>query len=90
MHGKKEPQYVHPSLEPILRETYSVCVYQEQVIKLLTDIAGYTAGEADNVRRGISKKSEKVLIKHREIFAKGAAEKSGLTRAGVGCRFGMR
>ena len=80
MHGKKEPQYVHPSLEPILRETYSVCVYQEQVIKLLTDIAGYTAGEADDVRRGISKKSEKVLIKHREIFAKGAAEKSGLTR----------
>jgi DNA polymerase III subunit alpha len=80
MHGKKEPQYVHPALEPILRETYSVCVYQEQVIKLLTDIAGYTAGEADDVRRGISKKSEKVLIKHREIFAKGAAEKSGLTR----------
>jgi DNA polymerase III subunit alpha len=80
MHGRKEPQYVHPSLEPILRETYSVCVYQEQVIKLLTDIAGYTAGEADDVRRGISKKSEKVLIKHREIFAKGAAQKSGLTR----------
>jgi DNA polymerase III subunit alpha len=80
MHGKKDPQYVHPALEPILRETYSVCVYQEQVIKLLTDIAGYTAGEADDVRRGISKKSEKVLIKHREIFAKGAAQKSGLTR----------
>ncbi len=56
------------------------CVYQEQVILLLTEIAGYTAGEADNVRRGISKKSEKVLIQHREIFAKGAAEKSGLTR----------
>ncbi len=57
------------------------CVYQEQVILLLTDIAGYTAGEADNVRRAISKKSEKTLIQHREIFAKGAAERSGIKRA---------
>ncbi len=80
MHGKKEPQYVHPSLEPILDETYGISVYQEQVIRLLTDIAGYTAAEADNVRRGISKKSEKVLVQHREIFAKGAAEKSGIKR----------
>ncbi|MCS6845140.1 MAG: DNA polymerase III subunit alpha [Caldilineales bacterium] len=80
MHGKKQAEYVHPVLEPILAETYGVCVYQEQVIKLLTDIAGYTAAEADNVRRAISKKSEKVLVQHREIFAKGAAEKSGLTR----------
>ncbi|HSN75295.1 MAG TPA: DNA polymerase III subunit alpha [Anaerolineae bacterium] len=80
MHGKKQAEYVHPALEPILAETYGISVYQEQVIQLLTEIAGYTAGEADNVRRGISKKSEKVLIQHREIFAKGAAEKSGLTR----------
>ena len=79
MHGKKEAEYVHPSLEPILGETYGVCVYQEQVIRLLTDIAGYTASEADNVRRGISKKSEKTLIQHREIFAKGAASTSAIT-----------
>lgn len=79
MHGKKQAEYVHPTLEPILAETYGVCVYQEQVIQLLTQIAGYTAGEADNVRRAISKKSEKVLIQHREIFAKGAAQKSGVT-----------
>ena len=57
------------------------CVYQEQVIRLLTDIAGYTAAEADNVRRAISKKSEKTLIQHREIFAKGAAERSRLKRS---------
>ncbi|HNS01687.1 MAG TPA: DNA polymerase III subunit alpha [Anaerolineae bacterium] len=80
MHGKKEAEYVHPALEPILAETYGVCVYQEQVILLLTDIAGYTASEADNVRRAISKKSEKTLLQHREIFAKGAAQKSGLKR----------
>ncbi|MFZ2488884.1 MAG: DNA polymerase III subunit alpha [Anaerolineae bacterium] len=80
MHGKKQAEYVHPALEPILSETYGVCVYQEQVMQLLTDIAGYTGGEADNVRRAISKKSEKTLLQQREVFAKGAAAKSGLTQ----------
>ncbi|HEX9115238.1 MAG TPA: DNA polymerase III subunit alpha [Anaerolineae bacterium] len=81
LHGEKKPEYVHPALEPILAETMAVCVYQEQVIQILTDIAGYTAGEADLVRRGISKKKKSVLEQHREIFAKGAAEKSGISRA---------
>ena len=58
-----------------------VCVYQEQVIQILADVAGYTPGEADLVRRGISKKSKKTLDEHREIFAKGSAAKSGLKRA---------
>ncbi|MFN2166084.1 MAG: DNA polymerase III subunit alpha, partial [Anaerolineae bacterium] len=81
MHGESEAQYVHPTLEPILGETYGICVYQEQVIQLLTDIAGYTPGEADLVRRGISKKKERVLQEHREIFARGAAQRSGLSRS---------
>ncbi len=80
MHGRQEAEYVHPVLEPILGETYGICVYQEQVIRLLTDIAGYTAAEADNVRRGISKKSEKTLIQHREIFAAGSRTQVGLSR----------
>ena len=80
MHGRQEAEYVHPVLEPILGETYGICVYQEQVIRLLTDIAGYSAAEADNVRRGISKKSEKVLIQHREIFAQGSKARVGLSR----------
>jgi DNA polymerase-3 subunit alpha len=80
LHGEKEPAYVHPLLEPILAETMGVCVYQEQVIQILTDVAGYTAGEADLVRRGISKKARKVLDEHREIFARGARQKSGLKR----------
>lgn len=80
LHGEKTPQYVHPILEPILAETMGVCVYQEQVIQILADIAGYTPGEADLVRRGISKKSKKTLDEHREIFARGAAQKSGLSR----------
>ncbi len=80
LHGEQEARYGHPLLEPILAETMGVCVYQEQVIQILTDIAGYTAGEADLVRRGISKKSKKVLDEHREIFAKGAKKRSGLKR----------
>ena len=80
LHGEQEPQYVHPILAPILAETMGVCVYQEQVIQILADIAGYTPGEADLVRRGISKKSKKTLDEHREIFAQGAKKKSGLKR----------
>ena len=80
LHGEKKPQYVHSILASILAETMGVCVYQEQVIQILADIAGYTPGEADLVRRGISKKSEKTLKEHREIFARGAAEKSKLSR----------
>ena len=79
LHGEKEPQYRHPILEPILAETMGVCVYQEQVIQILTDVAGYTPGEADLVRRGISKKAKKVLDEHRPKFAEGAAAKSHLT-----------
>src|SRR5512139_748081 len=80
LHGEKEPEYVHPILTPILAETMGVCVYQEQVIQILADIAGYTPGEADLVRRGISKKSKKTLDEHREIFAQGSEKKSGLKR----------
>jgi DNA polymerase-3 subunit alpha len=80
LHHEKEPTYAHPLLEPILAETMGVCVYQEQVIQILTDVAGYTAGEADLVRRGISKKAKKVLDEHREIFARGARQRSGLKR----------
>lgn len=80
LHGEKQPEYVHKVLEPILSETMGVCVYQEQVIQILSDVAGYTPGEADLVRRGISKKSKKTLDEHREIFARGAAAKSGLKR----------
>src|SRR5512139_2569045 len=80
LHGEKQPEYVHKVLETILSETMGVCVYQEQVIQILADIAGYTPGEADLVRRGISKKSKKTLDEHREIFANGSATKSGLTR----------
>jgi DNA polymerase-3 subunit alpha len=80
MHGQREPQFVHPSLEPILGPTYGICVYQEQIIQILTNVAGYSAGEADLVRRAVGKKKEKELIEHRGAFIEGAMKHSGLER----------
>jgi len=78
MHGHKPIEYRHLSLEPILRETYGIIVYQEQIIRILTDIAGYTAGDADLVRRAVGKKKKKALLEHRTSFIQGAVEHGGL------------
>jgi len=80
LHGEKAVEYRHPSLEPILEETFGIIVYQEQIIRILTDIAGYTAGEADLVRRAVGKKKKKALLKHRATFIEGAIERSGVPR----------
>ncbi|MFC2029793.1 DNA polymerase III subunit alpha [Chloroflexota bacterium] len=81
MHGKRKPTYVHASLEPILGETYGICVYQEQIIRILTDIAGYTPGDADLVRKAVGKKIRAQLVRHRASFVQGAQEHSGLDEA---------
>lgn len=60
-HGKEKITYLHPSLEPILAETYGVIVYQEQIMQIAVKFAGYTMGEADLLRRAISKKNREVL-----------------------------
>jgi DNA polymerase-3 subunit alpha len=78
LHGTKPPTYVHPALEPILGETYGICVYQEQIIRILTDIAGYTPGDADLVRKAVGKKIREALVRHRESFVQGAQEHSGI------------
>jgi DNA polymerase-3 subunit alpha len=78
MHGQKEIVYVHPALEPILSETFGVCVYQEQIIRILTDLAGYSAGDADLVRKAVGKKKKEELVRHRASFVKGARKHSGL------------
>lgn len=80
LHGDKTVEYRHPSLEPILEETFGIIVYQEQIIRILTDIAGYTAGEADLVRRAVGKKKKKALLKHRATFIEGAMERSEVPR----------
>jgi DNA polymerase-3 subunit alpha len=77
-HGREEVSYIHPKLEPILKDTYSIMVYQEQVIRTLTDLAGYSAADADLMRRAIGKKKEKELLKHRKTFIKGAVKHGGI------------
>lgn len=72
--------YLHASLEPILRETYGVMVYQEQIIKLLQLVAGYTPGEADLVRKAIGKKKRDIMQAEEPKFIKGCV-KQGLTEA---------
>ncbi len=66
-HGKKF-SYIHPDLKPILEETYGIIVYQEQIMLIAQKIAGYTLGEADILRRAVSKKKEEVLIEERNKF----------------------
>lgn len=71
-HGKKEVNYLHPSLEPILKETYGVILYQEQVMQIASQLAGYTLGEADILRRGMGKKKSELIKSHRQRFLQGA------------------
>ena len=71
MHGVESVEYKHEALAPILAETYGIIVYQEQIIQVLSQLAGYTPGEADLVRRAISKKKASDIEKHKKIFVAG-------------------
>ncbi|HXF61637.1 MAG TPA: DNA polymerase III subunit alpha [Caldilineaceae bacterium] len=71
MHGEEPVEFKHPSLEPILGETYGICVYQEQIIQILGQLAGYEPGDADLVRRAVSKKKASDIEKHKKIFVEG-------------------
>ncbi len=71
-HGRQKIQYVFPALEPILQETYGVIVYQEQVMKIATAIAGYTLGQSDLLRRAMGKKKADEMAKQRALFLAGA------------------
>jgi DNA polymerase-3 subunit alpha len=73
--GKEAVDYLHPSLEPILRETYGVMTYQDDVMRIARELAGYTMGEADLLRRAMGKKIAAEMIPHREKFLKGAGER---------------
>ncbi|MGI8935414.1 MAG: DNA polymerase III subunit alpha [Phormidesmis sp.] len=73
-HGREKIDYAHQILEPILKETYGIMVYQEQIMKIAQDLAGYSLGEADLLRRAMGKKKIKEMEKHREIFIEGAGK----------------
>ncbi len=72
MHGEEKVTYLHPSLEPIFSETYGRPVYQEQLMFAAMDLAGYTAEEADDLRKAVGKKIRDKLMKHRGKFVQGA------------------
>ena len=73
-------EYSHPLLEPILNETYGVIVYQDQVLKIVQAIAGFSLGQADLLRRAMGKKKASEMEKQRENFLKGAKEKGVTTK----------
>lgn len=78
VHNKHNPAdvtYAHPILEATLKETYGVIVYQEQVMRVVQDMAGYTLGQADNVRRIMGKKQKDKMPAEKEKFLKGATER---------------
>ena len=74
-HNPQKISYAHPLLEPILRSTYGCIVYQEQVMSIFREMAGYTFGHADIVRRAMSKKKADVLEAERESFLSGTSER---------------
>jgi DNA polymerase III subunit alpha len=74
-HGKREIEVVHPLLEQILKQTYGVIVFQEQVLKIARELAGYTLGEADILRKAMGKKQADVMAEQKGIFIKGAQAK---------------
>jgi DNA polymerase III subunit alpha len=74
-HGDERPDYIHPKLEPILKETFGVVIYQEQVMQIAQVLAGYSLGEADLLRRAMGKKIKKEMAAQRQRFVSGAVER---------------
>ncbi len=74
-HGRAKAEYFHPDLEQVLKSTYGVIVYQEQVMLISQIIGGYSLGGADLLRRAMGKKKPEEMAKHREIFQNGARDK---------------
>ena len=78
-HGKREPDYLHPKLEDILKPTYGVIIYQEQVMQIAQVLSGFSAGEADILRRAMGKKKRAELEKQKQRFIEGA-HKNGISK----------
>ena len=74
-HGREPLKYPHPILEPILKDTYGIILYQEQIMQIARDMGGYSLGQADMLRRVMGKKKPEEMKKHRDIFQAGAKAK---------------
>lgn len=77
--GKSKIEYLNPILEPILKDTYGIMIYQEQIIETLKKVAGYSYAEADNIRRAMSKKNEDIILKEKDNFINKSI-KNGITK----------
>lgn len=73
--GKEKVNYLHPDLEDILKDTYGIIVYQEQIMQILSRIGGFSFAESDNIRRAMSKKKKEVIEEAQEKFINGAIKK---------------
>ncbi|HOD70120.1 MAG: DNA polymerase III subunit alpha [Deltaproteobacteria bacterium ADurb.BinA179] len=82
-HGREKIEYPHPLLEPILRETYGIIVYQEQVMQIAQKLAGYSLGKADLLRRAMGKKIAAEMAEHRGIFVEGAVKNGVVQQVAV-------
>ncbi|RMI26797.1 MAG: DNA polymerase III subunit alpha [Calditrichaeota bacterium] len=78
-HGRQRIEYLHPKLEPILKETYGIIVYQEQVMRIAADLAGFSLGKADILRRAMGKKKKEVMAKMQVEFIEGCV-KNGIDK----------
>ena len=74
-HGRAQVEHLHPEIASVLRPTYGVILYQEQVMKIAQVLAGYTLGEADLLRRAMGKKKPEEMAKHRSVFVDGATSR---------------
>ncbi|HLA44639.1 MAG TPA: DNA polymerase III subunit alpha, partial [Aggregatilineales bacterium] len=83
MHGEEEVVFHHPKLESILQNTYAIIVYQEQIMQIAAELFGYELGEADLMRRAVSKKKKESLLEHRQIFEERGPE-NGVDRETAG------
>jgi len=73
-HGNQTIEYIHPKLEPILKDTYGICIYQEQLMKIAQEVCGFTLGEADVLRKAVGKKIKELLDAQETKFIDGAIE----------------
>ncbi len=87
-HGRKEIAYPHPMLESFLKDTYGIIVYQEQVMRVATDMAGFSLGEADILRKAMGKKKAEVLAEQKEKFISGA-QANGIEKKTAGKVFDL-
>src|SRR5665648_55407 len=88
-HGEEPVDCLHPLLVPILKETYGVIIYQEQVIQIAQVMGGFTLGQADNLRRAMGKKDKAGMAKEQERFVAGAVQKLSLIHISEPTRLGM-